>query len=111
MASIPTISKSRIDQLLADIRVKKLAPVPTVIAESLAETNAGEVVIHGIGKHGEAITYNREQQLFIKTTLAGHDCILIGAAGTGKTTCVMGSINSLVNSGTIPMLDSGEHKH
>ena len=105
----PSISKSRIDQLLADIRAKKLAP--TVIAESLAETNAGEVVIHGIGKHGEAITYNREQQLFIKTTLAGSDCILIGAAGTGKTTCVMGSINSLVNSGTIPMLDSGEHKH
>jgi len=107
--AIPSISKSRIDQLLADIRAKKLAP--TVIAESLAETNSGEVVIHGIGKHGEAITYNREQQLFIKTTLDGSDCILIGAAGTGKTTCVMGSINSLVNSGTIPMLDSGEHKH
>jgi len=110
----PSISKSRIDQLLADIRAKKIAQQnyqDEIDAGDVEAPAAGEVVIHGIGKHGEAITYNREQQLFIKTTLAGHDCILIGAAGTGKTTCVMGSINSLVNSGTIPMLDSGEHKH
>lgn len=106
------ITADKIASLLDQIRAKKLAthaPQPSIIATSIS--SSGVVVTEGIGKHGEAITYNSEQQEFISATLAGHDLVLIGAAGTGKTTVVMGSINSLTNTGRIPMLANDGHKH
>lgn len=43
--------------------------------------------------------YNTEQQKFINLVLSGQSCTLIGAAGTGKTTCVKGAILELISSG------------
>lgn len=107
-----TITPNKLAELLAQVRAKKSAtPESPIELEINTSSNSAGVVTHGIGKHGEAITYNAQQQLFISTSLSGADCILIGAAGTGKTTCVMGSINSLVNSGRIPMLNSDGHRH
>jgi len=63
------------------------------------------------GMHGEAITYNQEQQQFIDLASSGEDCVLIGAAGTGKTTCSQGAINALISSGKVPPLQSDGHKH
>jgi hypothetical protein len=65
---------------------------------------------HGIGKNGEAIIYNAEQWAFIQTVLGGKSCILIGAAGTGKTTSTTGAISSLIREKHIPQIDSN-HKH
>lgn len=65
-----------------------------------------------VGKHGEAITYNAEQQEFINLVASGKSCILIGAAGTGKTTCTRGAIQALIESNRIPILSQGiVHKH
>lgn len=50
------------------------------------------------------VTLNEKQQLFITTMLAGEDCCLIGAAGTGKTTCVGKAITALVDSGQLQPL-------
>ena len=63
------------------------------------------------GMHGETITYNQQQQEFIDVISSGKSCVLIGAAGTGKTTCSKGGINSLVHDLGVPTLQSDGHKH
>lgn len=88
---------------------EKLSPlVPAVIANPVTATN--ETKHYGIGKNGESIEYNAEQWRFIQTVLSGESCILIGAAGTGKTTSTRGAISSLLQTKYIPPI-SDAHKH
>lgn len=63
---------------------------------------------HGTGKNGEPIEYNAEQWEFVQTVLEGKSCILIGAAGTGKTTSAHGALSSLLREKYIPKLG---HSH
>lgn len=63
------------------------------------------------GMSGEAITYNQQQQVFIDSAGTGKSCVLIGAAGTGKTTCSQGGIQALIQSGKPPVLDAMDHRH
>jgi exodeoxyribonuclease V alpha subunit len=63
------------------------------------------------GMHGESITYNKEQQSFIDLIGTGKPCVLVGAAGTGKTTCSQGGIKALIASGKVPVMQSDGHKH
>ena len=63
------------------------------------------------GMSGESITYNTEQQAFIELISSGESCVLVGAAGTGKTTCSQGGIKALIASGTVPVLQAENHKH
>jgi exodeoxyribonuclease V alpha subunit len=65
---------------------------------------------YGIGKNGETISYNSEQWQFIETVLSGKSCILIGAAGTGKTTSTRGAISELLRTKFIPQIGES-HKH
>ena len=81
---------------------------PTIIANNIQ--SIGETEHHGIGKHGEAITYNTEQWEFIQKVLSGESCILIGAAGTGKTTSTRGAISHLLQNRYIPPI-ADSHKH
>lgn len=107
---------SRLSELLAAAKTKALAsqsPIikPTVIAntvESIGEST--ESAHHGVGKHGEAITYNTEQWQFIQKVLSGDSCILIGAAGTGKTTSIRGAISTLLRETYIETIGES-HKH
>lgn len=57
------------------------------------------------------ITYNSKQQQFIDTLAAGKSCVLIGAAGTGKTTATKGAIQALIQSGLVPVYENDGHKH
>lgn len=61
--------------------------------------------------HGEAIVYNDKQQLGVDTISAGKSCVLLGAAGTGKTTCTKGAIQALIDSGEVGVLDSEGHRY
>lgn len=61
--------------------------------------------------HGEAITYNFAQQEFICIVSSGKSCVLVGPAGTGKTTCTQGALQALMQTGRIPLLQSDGHKH
>ena len=65
------------------------------------------------GMHGEVITYNAEQQEFINTVAKGDSAVLIGAAGTGKTTCSQGGINAIAQSPTLGIrpLQADGHTH
>lgn len=67
---------------------------------------------YGIDRYGNQIEYNKEQWQFIQTVLSRKSCILIGAAGTGKTTSTRGAIESLLRECYIPKLHSAPaHKH
>ena len=60
---------------------------------------------------GELITYNKQQQEFVDIVPQGKSCVLIGAAGTGKTTATQGSMQALIQSGKVSVLQGSQHKH
>lgn len=81
-------------------------------------SNTAEIVLNGnpstssgIDKHGHAITYNSRQTEFIKLAASGTSCILIGAAGTGKTTSQRGAILEMLSAGLLPPIQGITHKH
>lgn len=80
------------------------APAPCVV-----EPEPTTSVVHGMS--GELITYNPQQQEAIDLGGSGESFVLIGAAGTGKTTCSQGVIKALIASGKIPALQAEGHRH
>ena len=85
---------------------------PISVEEPLKEPEPVEVSSsNATGMSGESITYNTEQQAFIELISSGESCVLVGAAGTGKTTCSQGGIKALIASGTVPVLQAENHKH
>ena len=82
---------------------------PTATQNSNTEV---EEVTHALNQYGVDITYNKEQGEFIHLASSGASCVLIGAAGTGKTTCQKGAVLSLLQSGKIPSItDTHSHKY
>lgn len=53
------------------------------------------------------IVLNEKQQLFNDTVLQGKSCILIGAAGTGKTTSMRTVSRNLIDANMLPKLQNG----
>lgn len=51
--------------------------------------------------------WNEQQQSAIHSGLAGKSFVLIGAAGTGKTSCLKGLVNSLIKNSLLPIISSG----
>lgn len=64
----------------------------------------------GTDRHGHTIKYNERQREAINLVASGQSCVIIGAAGTGKTTIQKASTQALIDSGSItPLL--AEHKY
>lgn len=109
----------RLQELLAAAKAAKAAKQP--IGDAIAKlavnkpnppsTPATLPTMGATGMHGEAITYNTQQQEIVDLVASRQSCVLIGAAGTGKTTSVQGAIAKLIDSGHIPILEAGDHKH
>lgn len=62
-------------------------------------------------KYGSPITLNSKQLEFVNLAGSGKSCVLIGAAGTGKTTCQKAVVQNLIQTGKAGILNSGGHKH
>lgn len=63
-------------------------------------------------RNGNLITYNDKQSEFVRVAGAGiEDCILIGAAGTGKTTCMKGVVSHQIQYGVCGVYSDEDHKH
>lgn len=75
--------------------------------------NSGMTDIHsGINKFtGVSIEYNEKQLKFVETASSGQDAVLIGAAGSGKTTCMRGVMQGLIQSGVAGILHADGHKY
>lgn len=62
-------------------------------------------------KYGKVITYNEKQKEFVTVAGSGKSAVLIGAAGTGKTTCQQGTVAKLIRSGYAGILEPEGHKY
>ena len=82
--------------------------ISTLLGKRLPEVSASASTV---GMHGESITYNTEQEAFISLISSGESCVLIGPAGTGKTTCSKGGVQKLIHSGKVGILQADGHKH
>jgi len=113
--STPTLS--RMNELLAKIRAAKAAesaqtsqqtPAQTVVEiPSIPERTLDQTT----DKYGNVITLNAKQIEFIKLACTGQSCVLIGAAGVGKTTCQKAATQALIQSGLAGILEPQGHKH
>ena len=123
-------STNKLAALLAAKRIAQTSPVSTPVSTPAPKLNLAAILkakqVHeksqvenvkenpfaiSVDKYGNSITYNKAQQEFIRIASSGTSCILIGAAGTGKTTCMRGVATSLIQSGKLPILNNSDHKH
>lgn len=75
--------------------------VADILQESLLETrDAAPQSSKTIGVARD-VTLNDKQQLFLDTALAGKSVVLIGAAGTGKTTSMRKTTRALIDGGNL----------
>lgn len=81
--------------------------------QSISHTNnaSNAQLLSGLDKFGNSIQYNQAQSDFIRLASTGKSCVLIGAAGTGKTTTQRAALINVLQSGMIPPLGSHDHSH
>lgn len=122
---ISSLTASKLSDLLARARAQRDTGNSNLMAEgglrnqleNINPINSPEnpipvyVPAQATGMHGEVITYNKKQQEFIDLMLTGKSCILLGAAGCGKTTVVQGAIAALIREGKAGFLSAEDHKH
>jgi ATP-dependent exoDNAse (exonuclease V) alpha subunit len=116
-----TISPSRFAAIIAAARLKAEAAKSQPIAEPTQESSplfSPELApaptrenTSVTDKYGNSITYNSAQQSFIDLASTHKSCCLIGAAGTGKTTCMKGTVQSLTQSSKTGILQNHDHKY
>ena len=110
-------NKDLIAKLQAKIAAASAATSATAATQSsvtqVVESTEVSTPTHlqqSIDRYGSVITYNEKQQEFINLVRQRKSCVLIGAAGTGKTTCMRGTIETLMQECYIPALNA-PHKH
>lgn len=119
MSDNQTISKSRLQEIAAKLRAKREAessaqsplPAQTPVAQaipSIVPIISQELITD---KYGKPIEYNSKQAEFVALAGSGKSSILIGAAGTGKTTCMKGTVQALIQNGIAKVMTASGHKH
>jgi exodeoxyribonuclease V alpha subunit len=109
------ISKDRMNQLLAQIRASKSFPEQSKKLETVQEIpstpSIPEISFDTTDRYGKSITLNDKQREFVTLAASGKSCVLIGAAGTGKTTSQFSAVQNLILSGKAGVLQASGHKH
>lgn len=115
----------KMEKLLAEARAKKAAaqeannlttasltqtPVADAVNEIITEVSTSPELATGTDRFGKTITYNEAQARAIKLISSGEDCVVIGSAGTGKTTIQKGSTQALIDSGKLTALNA-DHRY
>jgi len=85
--------------------------VTVEVVQQSAQPDTASNLAQTTGMHGEVITYNTRQQKFIDLAASGESGVLIGAAGTGKTTCSQGGIQAIIKAGRTLPLQADGHSH
>lgn len=123
-----TITKERLAELMAELKAKRAAAEivtfkPAEDTNKLTEIAAAanetiNTLTNNISndydvydKYGKPITYNEQQLRFVQLAGSGQSAVLIGAAGTGKTTCQQGTIAALIRNGYAGTLQADGHKY
>ena len=110
-----TISKERLAAMAAKYK-KAPEPAPSPVTQAIQTISSASIqeqrnaeLNQVTDKYGNVITYNDKQKAFIDLAASGKSCVLIGAAGTGKTTCQKGATQALISSGKAGVFQ-GAHK-
>jgi Cdc6-like AAA superfamily ATPase len=64
-----------------------------------------------VDKYGNVITLNDKQWEAVERAMAGESLVLIGPAGTGKTTTMKAVFQALFNAGKLPQMAGHGHKY
>jgi len=106
---------NKFDSLRARLLAKKEtkeAPSLSPVTQEVENTEVPKKAENThVDKEGNLITYNKEQEEFVSLAATGKSCVLIGSAGTGKTTCMQGALSALEQTGRIPVLHADDHKY
>lgn len=98
-----------------DTRISQLKEIASeIVSEPPASSNnvATDFEHHQItDKHGNVITLNDKQWQAVELALQGKSFVLIGAAGTGKTTTMKAVFQALFNAGKLPQMAGHGHKY
>lgn len=114
-----TISSTKLAEMLAKVRAEKAQKAAqatqntsTSNTETILDPNESKSESKYVtqDRYGNLISYNEDQKAFLDLAESGASGVLVGAAGTGKTTAMRGTIETLISSCDIPQL-TGEHKH
>ena len=104
------IDPSRLASLLSEFKASRpQAQVPESPAKISDQTS--EIDFNTVNKYGQNITLNSKQREFVSLASTGKSCVLIGAAGTGKTTSQFSAVQNLIQSGLAGVLTDFGHKH
>lgn len=116
-----TIDRTKLAAMLERLRAERNQAQPqqsqpqpqetTTILGTTSPTSAPQTPELIEDKNGKLIQYNSKQKEFVDLASSGQSCVLIGAAGTGKTTCMKGTTQALISQGKVGILESGGHKH
>lgn len=117
-----TISPERIKELLAAARLtrtpahvvvetvpqergmERVSPEPVIQSDQSVISQYDDDISQSIDKYGNVITLNSEQISAVQLAVSGKSLVLIGAAGSGKTTTTRQIIQRLIDSGTAGLL-------
>jgi hypothetical protein len=97
-----SLTKESLQQILARLRAARAAPQAQAQAQAGAEFT---------DRSGKPIIYNSKQAAFVSLISRGQSCVLIGSAGTGKSTAQHGGILELIKQNLLPILNNTGHKH
>jgi exodeoxyribonuclease V alpha subunit len=107
--------------LLEKLRAKRLAMAQEIERNTLPERTEVAKVIPSVilpeenltttDRYGKVISLNKKQSEFVRLISEGKSAVLIGAAGTGKTTCQGAGIHALIQVGIAGTLVAGAHKN
>lgn len=125
-----TITKTNLADMVAKLKAQKLAKLAESKALQGAEDKKNQEIIdnlkpqveyteippevdftHQTDKYGKEIVYNSKQQEFVTLAGSGESSVLIGAAGTGKTTCMKGTVQTLIMNEVVGLMSAEGHKH
>lgn len=106
---LETVSSNKVSDVdLSNIMDEEDEEAVTEFVSDLTEAEISvEVERKILGVARDDITLNEKQSLFRDTVVKGDDCVLIGAAGTGKTTSMRATTRSLISSGRLFPLTRG----
>jgi len=104
---------SRLSDLLKKAKANSAnsqLPIQPLVSSPAANSIPESQIHYGLDRYGKQIEWNTEQWTFIQNCLNGKSGVLIGAAGTGKTTTMRGTVESLLQKGHFPLMHDS-HKH
>lgn len=104
---------TRLEELKAKLHsygipAKASIEVKQKIAETILSDSDSSLTTDRFGK---IIQYNEKQQQAVDLGGSGKSVVIIGAAGTGKTTCMKGVVTKRIESGKAGVLQNDGHKH